>query len=212
MNEINIIRGIGFLETIGFRAIGQQEIKVRFNDVELDQAAMALISTVENYVRTSNSRIGPDETMSFGYWLVKFRSLQDNLLEVWEYNSDATEFVLGANLALRYWKEQREICDHFQGEFSPPRPDHYAAISAGVLEGEPIEGVRYPSPEHMSGWWLTTASYDGNVDSLKVTHLYHVTAARPDLARFLALPNGFRFDSKAGDVWFDANVAQEKQV
>ena len=46
----------------------------------------------------------------------------------------------------------------------------------------------------MSGWWLITEKYDGNIESLKHEHTYHVTAARPDLASFLALPYGFRFD------------------
>jgi hypothetical protein len=40
--------------------------------------------------------------------------------------------------------------------------------------------------------------------------LYHLTAARPDLARYLALPFGFRFDQASGeDVWFDEQVARE---
>jgi len=46
----------------------------------------------------------------------------------------------------------------------------------------------------MSGWWLITEKYDGNIESLNHEHTYHVTAARPDLASFLALPYGFRFD------------------
>jgi hypothetical protein len=59
----------------------------------------------------------------------------------------------------------------------------------------------------MSGWWITTDRYDGNVTSLKQEHLYHVTARRPDLAPYIALPYGFRFDFAAReDVWFDEGV------
>jgi hypothetical protein len=79
-----------------------------------------------------------------------------------------------------------------------------------VLQGDVVQGVRYPSPEHMSGWWITTDRYDGDIRSLTQEHLYHLTAARPDLARYLALPFGFRFDQASGeDVWFDEQVARE---
>jgi hypothetical protein len=45
---------------------------------------------------------------------------------------------------------------------------------------------------------------------LKREHLYHVTAARPDLAEYVALPYGFRFDLSQGqDVWFDPKVASQ---
>jgi len=48
-------------------------------------------------------------------------------------------------------------------------------VTDGVFEGDPAEGVRYPS------------------------------ARRPDLARFLALPFGFRFTG--ADAWLDPEVA-----
>ena len=65
----------------------------------------------------------------------------------------------------------------------------------------------------MSGWWLTTDRYDGNAKSLRTEHLYHVTAARQDLSRYLALPYGFRFDlSKGESVWFEESVANQSGV
>lgn len=95
-----------------------------------------------------------------------------------------------------------------EAEFKPPRSDKLTVISKGVLEGLPVQAVRYPSPEHMSGWWITTDQYDGNTKSLKHEHTYHVTAARPELAKYLALSEGFRFDlSTREDVWRDEKVA-----
>lgn len=32
-----------------------------------------------------------------------------------------------------------------------PAPDQLVVMSEGVYEGDVVEGVRYPSPEHMSG-------------------------------------------------------------
>jgi hypothetical protein len=72
-----------------------------------------------------------------------------------------------------------------------------------------VQGIRYPSPDHMSGWWITTDRYDGNIKSLRYEHTYHVTAARPALAKYLALPDGFRFNFSAGEeVWFDEKVLE----
>ncbi len=83
-------------------------------------------------------------------------------------------------------------------------------VSDGVMEGDAVQGIRYPSPPHMSGWWITTDRYNGQIESLRNEHLYHVTAVRPDLARYVALPFGYRFDlATHEDVWFDANVASE---
>jgi hypothetical protein len=66
--------------------------------------------------------------------------------------------------------------------------------------------------EHMSGWFLLTDKWDKNVASLTNHHTYHVTAARPDLARFLALPTGFRFDLRSSRVWFDGEVANQAPI
>ncbi len=85
-------------------------------------------------------------------------------------------------------------------------------ISDGVFEGECVEGVRYPSPKHMTGWWLTTQKYNGDTSTLRVEHYYHLPEKRPDLIKYLALPFGFRFfqkDETVGreeEIWKDDNV------
>jgi hypothetical protein len=54
--------------------------------------------------------------------------------------------------------------------------------------------------------WHTLASGE----HLQPTHLYHVTAARPELTRYLALPYGFRVRLEGGEhIWFDEEVARQ---
>lgn len=96
------------------------------------------------------------------------------------------------------------------GDEHLPKPDQLVVISDGVYEGDTVEGVRYPSPQHMSGWWLTTDRYDGDIKSLRTVHFRHVAEARPDLVGFLKLPFGYRFFSGNGDAWFDQKVAESK--
>ena len=108
--------------------------------------------------------------------------------------------------------EQKECCEHFDAQYAPIEPNQLVAISSGIYEGTvPLEGVRYPSPEHMSGWYLTTDDYDGNIDSLITVHFSHIVETRPEIALYMALPCGYRF-SLGGEeehVWFDLEVANE---
>jgi hypothetical protein len=196
------------IKTLGLNSVGQSEIRVEVLDPELMGEAEEFLNYVSHYVTTSRKRISPGETMAYGYWLVKFQGAGHNVLETWEYKADASDFVKGANLTLRYWRDQHVICKLHGTEFKPPRPDKLTVISDGVLEGAPVEGVRYPSPDHMSGWWITTDQYNGDIKTLKHQHTYHVTAARPELIKYLALPDGFRFNlSATEDVWLDEKVA-----
>jgi hypothetical protein len=133
--------------------------------------------------------------------------------EVFESTPEGTDYVRGASLTLRYWLEQSNICRQAGAPFEPPYADQKVATSVGVMEGDvPVWGVRYSAPPHMSGWYLTTDRYSGNIEDLKVGHLHHLTALRPDLVRFLALPHGYRFEltGQGERAYFDAQVLKEK--
>lgn len=207
MAEIYYKRSLDSVTTEGLLPSGE-EIRVKINTADLFPDGEEFLRFVVNYVRESGRRIHPEETLAYGYWLVKFRSADDSVLEVWEYNAEATDFVAGAHLALTYWRDQHRVCNRAGALFTPPRPDRLTVIDEGVLEGLPVQGVRYPSPEHMSGWWITTDRYNGDVNTLRREHTYHITAARPDLAKYLALPFGFRFDLESHeDIWCDEGVS-----
>jgi len=176
-------------------ARGHSDLVVEVAETSLVTAAEDYLRYVAGYVEDQSVTLKKGETLPYGYWLTRFEEAAARRLEVWEYNPDATEFVRGATLTLTYWRDQHEVCRRFAaGAFEPPRPDRLVVVSEGVFEGQAVQGVRYSSPEHMSGWWITTDRYDGNVKSLKQEHLYHLTARRPDLAPYIPLPWGFRFD------------------
>lgn len=107
---------------------------------------------------------------------------------------------------------QQECCENFKAQYTPVDEEQLVVISDGVYEGLPLEGVRYPSPDHMSGWWLTTDKYNGNTESLKTVHFSHIIEYLPRVAIYMALPSGFRFMLGGEDenAWFDKNVADDK--
>ena len=194
-------------KTDGLFVTGHPEVMVEIHEPTLLEEAKDFLRCVSDYV-IEGAKLKADQTLGYGYWLTKFRNGGENTLETWEYNATATDFVKGASLTLKYWKDQNSICERYRAAFQPPSPDQLSVISKGVFEGLPVQGVRYPSPDNMSGWWITTDEYDGDVGSLRKEHTYHLTASRPDLAKYLALPYGFRFDlSTFEDVWYEQDVA-----
>lgn len=197
------------VRTEGFLKRDQLEIQVEVQDIGLIDEAEGFLRFVDNYLRESGRKILPNETLRYGYWLVKFVPREDNLLEVWEQTVDTTGFVPGASVSLRYWVDQHKICRSVNALFAPPLPESLTAISAGVLDGQPVQGMRYPWPEHMSGWVIVTGAYTGDVTGLIHQHTYHLSAARADIASYLALPPGFGFDLATGKIWYDETSLKE---
>jgi hypothetical protein len=171
-----------------------------------------MLEILARYQIDNGVRIKATEKVRHGYWALEMHAGDDRALEIWESTADGSAFVPGADLTLRYWVDQHCVCEAAGADFAPPLPDQKVAISVGVMEGQrPLNGVRYFEPPHMSGWFLTTDRYSGDVKDLRVEHLYHVTAARPELAKYIALPPGYRFflDGAKESVTLDEAVLRE---
>ncbi len=197
-------------ETIGLRARIGYELSATVDDIDLREGCGDFLRYVGGYI-LDGAVVSSGETIAYGYWLTKATLNGEGRLVFSEYNPEATEFVFGVSNSVRYWIDQHSICGSVGANFDPVRPDRLVVVSDGIYKGEPVQGVRYPSPHHMSGWWLTTDSYNGDTNTLKTVHAYHVSAARPDLAKYFALPFGYRFHSLSSDVWFDEKVANDAQ-
>ncbi len=194
--------------TRGLTRKGQAEMIVSVDSPDLVNEAEAFLLFVSDYIERAGARIRSGETLIYGYWLVKFQPTDREDLRVWERDPQFTTYVPGASLTLRYWRDQNAVCRKYGTCFHPPNPGELTVLSAGVMEGRPVQAVRYLMGEPLSGWMIVTDLYDGKIESLTNHCTYHVTAARPDLAKYLALPHGFRFDLTDGEkVWFDPEAA-----
>lgn len=150
--------------------------------------------------------INDGETIAYHSWLLKFVFIND-LISLYEAQPDGNGFVEGADYAISVINVQKQECIKYNITPLFPLFNQMIVLSEGVLAGNNIDAVRYPSPNHMTGWWLTTELYDEDIKSLKTIHYYHLVFKRPDILRFLALPFGFRFLSgEQTEVWFDENV------
>ncbi len=198
-HEYVTLKSEGLLERFGY------EISVTIDDSELREHAIEFIELVVRYIEAGH-KVASDETLGYGSWITRMQMNDSRELIFFEQVPVTGEYALGISTTLRLWCEQHSICAKSGVEFTPPRFEQLIVISEGVLEGDAAEGVRYPSPEHMSGWWITTDRYDGNTKNLKTVHTQHVAVNRPDLVKFLALPFGYRFHEATNDTWYDEKV------
>lgn len=183
------------LRTRGLSSLGYSDLIARLPHPQFEASLRELLRLYGEYQLQSKVVIKADEKLVFGYWIVMTKIRDDALLELWESTSDGNGFLPGVELTLRYWVDQHATCTRAQAAFTPPNPAQMVAISEGVIEGDyPLSGIRYDAPPHMSGWYLTTERYNGDIETMRVEHMYHVTAVRPELARYIALPPGYRFN------------------
>jgi len=206
--EICFKRDLECVWTQGLRRLGRRELKLR---VDGDfKNAEALLRYVADYIISNDETLSPQETLAYGYWVLTFELADDGFLHLWGAAPDFSDFLPGAKSAMRYWGVQHEVCARFGADFHAPEPHQMVGLSDGLLEGDAVQGVRYPSPPDMSGLWITTDRYNGDVKTLKVEHIFHLTSIRDDLAPSLCLPTGHRFDfAQLEDVWYDHDVASE---
>lgn len=199
-------------KTHGLAPHGLPELEVAVADASLLPEAQRFLRNMGQALQQGKIHLVEGETVQCGYWLVKFDAKSPGLLTASEPNAENTEFVPGATLALAYRRDQQRVCKAQGAAFDPPLPLSGIACSDGVLEGRlPVGGARYRYSGKMSGWFLSTNLDDGTSKTAKVHHAYHVTAARPDLVKYLALPPGYRFDLGAGGrIWFDPALEAEE--
>ena len=166
-----------------------------------------VIDHIMDYFTQTQTSISDGATFGCGSWLLKF-VLNGSYIELHELK----EVMNGNNLyafdlsqTIQFLKGQLLLCSQYKETPNIPKLGQKIAVSKEIYQGSEINGVRYPSPDHMTGWYLTSNSYNGDINTLQVDHLYHLIKARPEITKFLALPNGYRFfmDSLGEDVWYD---------
>lgn len=187
------------LFTEGLFFIIGKELRLQIGS-QKNEDYLGVIKYLISYCVDSNPVITDDQNIGYYSWLLQFRLDEDNCYDIYEANSDGTNFNKGCDTAISVVREQSEICR--QHNFIPlfPNFNQSVVISDGVYEGKDIEGIRYDSPQDESGWYLITDDYNDDIKSLKMVHFYHVAFARPDILKYLAIPFGYRFIMKEGNI------------
>jgi hypothetical protein len=200
--EIQILNNDHNLFTIGLnKRIGSELFLQNYIDKE---GSLKLMEFVIEYIIKENVVLKNGETIAYGLWQLKF-FLQEGYLHIYENTEDFTGWCSGVVNAVFHLEQQREICIQNNTISEIPSFNQGIAISPGVLEGDYVQGIRYPAPKHMSGWYITSYKYNGNINELKVLKVFELIRERKDILRYLALPVGFVFEigSETSKVWFE---------
>lgn len=107
---------------------------------------------------------------------------------------------------------QHELCRRYDADFFPTDPESKVGIAENVRNGLlPLNGMRHPEAEGISGWYLWAGQDLCQVDDFfKPMHAKHLSDWCPQIQKYLALPPGWRF-LVAGDyedVWFDESLLE----
>lgn len=205
IRNIRIKNENGYLITVNLKRIIGFELKLLIKKEEENQY-IRILNYLLNYFTDYKPVINDGQTIAYHSWLLKFIIVAD-IINVYEVQPNGDGFTEGVDYAIGIITEQELEC--IQHNTTPLFPlfNQMVVISNGVLDGMDIDAVRYSSPSHMTGWWITTELYDDNVESLETLHYYHLAFKRPDIMKYLALPFGFRFQSgEQQKVWFDEKI------
>ncbi|MGH1516098.1 immunity protein Imm33 domain-containing protein [Chryseobacterium sp. JK1] len=196
--EINVISNT-YVETRGLNFYLDKEVRIVIGR-NLPENYIDVIKYIIDYILDSKRIISENQNIGYYSWLLQFRLDKDNFYTIYEVNSEGSDFNKGCDTAISVVRHQGEIC--WQESFIPlfPNFNQSIVISDGVYEGKDIEGIRYDSPQDECGWYLITDDYNNDIKSLKVVHFYHVAFSRPDILKYLAIPFGYRFLMKEGNV------------
>ncbi|WP_079242573.1 hypothetical protein [Chryseobacterium indologenes] len=196
--QINLADNL-YVETKGLDSYISKEIRVIIGEHQPEDY-VDIIKYMINYIVDSKPIISENQNISYYSWLLQFSLDEDNCYDLYEANSDGSDFNKGCDTAISVVREQSEVC--CQQNLIPlfPNFNQSVVISDGVYEGKDIEGIRYDSPQDESGWYFITDDYNDDIKSLKMVHFYHVAFARPDILKYLAIPFGYRFIMKNGNI------------
>lgn len=172
--------------------------------------AAALLLHLADYLVRGPAKLRIGETIQHGSWLVQVQEGEEGRQRIGALRDDSGEYSKTLDQALIIEEAQRRQCELLETVFTPPNPQQLVVVDTAALSGELVVGVRYPAPAHMSGWWITSVDANARSDELQTLHVPHVITERADLLQLLALPAGWRFDTRDGySAWFDEAVAAE---
>jgi hypothetical protein len=207
-NTVRVVQSPNHLCTDGLRSLIGHEIKVVIKEWPV-QSYWNVLAYLAEYIVEHRASIQNEQTIAYHSWMLRFTLDIESNLNLYEIASNGEGFAEGVDYAIKVINEQIEVCKEFNASPIFPIFTQKIVISEGVYEGLTTEAVRYPSPDHMTGWWLSTELYNGDTKSLNPVHYYHIAFKRPDILKYLALPFGYRFiinQEQEKDVWFDSKV------
>lgn len=177
------------------------------NPMDLDVISFTLIGS--DYFDWDSERI--TETITdWNNQTINFPVTSTNL-ELWKHYLTSGEYKLPEyNNWNVHIEPQKQLCQQHQAAWSPINKKSYIGIG-GDLVKEPLNGLRHPSQQGTTGWFIWAGDYSEREDFFKPLCAEHLLQLKPQLIKFLGLPAGFRFLTDNDgyiDIWKDEKLLE----
>lgn len=130
-------------------------------------------------------------------------------LELWKLFLESGDNQLqGHNIWNIHIEPQKELCRNNDSKWDPVNKKLNIGLG-GDLSQEPIHGLRHPTEQGTTGWFIWTGDYSEETDFFKPLCAEHLLQMKPELIRFLGLEPGYRFltdNSGYIDIWKDEQL------
>jgi len=203
-----ILKKESFFITEGIQSIINKEFRVKkgeYDEIEIRY----VIDYILKYIITENKILKDKETFELGSWLLQF-VFNGFFIDIYELKNvlgGKNIYKEGIDIATKIYRIQSSLINE---GISPliPKFSQKIALTKDIYDGSEVNGVRYSAPSHMTGWYLTSNSYKGDVNTLIVEYLYFIIDKRFDIIKFLSLPIGYRFyrDNQEESFWLDEQI------
>jgi hypothetical protein len=108
--------------------------------------------------------------------------------------------------------EQKEVCRRFGVVYESLDFNLKLGVSDNFFSGAlPLNGLRHIQEPETCGWYLWAGEeFSEDADFFKPLHVYHLLERTPEVLKYLALPEGWRFlvAGEYEDVWFDEKLLE----
>ena len=198
--------GERFIRTVGLAKLGQTEIGALVQarrEHQWDHRVIGLLDYLANYVIGTGARILPEETVGYGWTVLRLRERTPTLLETYEIedvfsNEPEPPVVPGVDRALRLAEAAGDVMrrNGFPGRGDFPSR-HRGALSCihltedatqeFFMERDTLQDVED------SGWTIDCGEMreDHGESDFVIEHLAHIAARRPFIIPYLTLPIGY---------------------
>ncbi len=110
-------------------------------------------------------------------------------------------------------KKQKIVCAEYNAPYKEINENDIIGVGGGIEEGiMPINGLRHPTSNGQTGWFIWGGKYSDNDDFFKPMHAMHLVEMHPEIAPYLGLDQGWRFlidpTKKYEDAWQDNSLLE----
>lgn len=161
--------------TVGLSSVFGREFSINSLGLSTTDAEVAINYILKHFDK-EQSEIKDLETFGFGSWLIQFvyNGAYKELHELKSAHNGVNQYEFDLSDTMKFYNGQIAICNQHSVVPIFPLIGQKIPISKEIYHGSEVNGVRYDSESHMTGWYLTSNSYVGDISSLAVDHLYHL--------------------------------------